>query len=207
MSNHVGINALVFLSDNRLLIPRRKNSSTISKNRVTSSIAVMLNFPDENKNDTKNAEITVEYLLKENIYKNLSDRVKLPKDAIKREETEIKFLGFGQNIYEGGKPQFYFSVKLNNIDTAMYWKKRSEYEEELKRLNKKEFLDVDKCMYVANYESFRYGKSTVKFDVYDKRDRTHRVNVGYEMSYLCNLWHYEKCKESSTKSSVAVQRN
>lgn len=197
MSNHVGINALVFLSDNRLLIPRRKNSSTISKNRVTSSIAVMLNFPDENKNDTKNAEITVEYLLKENIYKNLSDRVKLPKDAIKREKTEIKFLGFGQNIYEGGKPQFYFSVKLNNIDTAMYWKKRSEYEEELKRLNKKEFLDVDKCMYVANYESFRYGKSTVKFDVYDKRDRTHRVNVGYEMSYLCNLWHYEKCKDTA----------
>jgi len=202
MSNHVGINALVFLKDGELLIPRRKNDSTISKNKITSSIAVMLNFPEEYKNDPKKAVISVEYLLKENIFKNLSSRVKLPEKEIKREETQIDFLGFGQNIYEGGKPQFYFCVKLNNIDAKVYWEKRKEYEDEQKRQNKKEFLDVDKCMYVADFDSFRYGKNCVKFKALKKNGKTRKVKVGFEMSYLCNLWHYEACKEGKQEENV-----
>lgn len=196
MSNHIGINALVFLSDGRLLIPKRKNSSTISKNKVTSSIAVMLNFPNESKTDTKSAVITAEYLLRDNIFKNLSDRVRLPASAIDAAETEIQFLGFGQNIYEGGKPQFYFAVKLNNIDTATYFAKKGEYEEEQRRLHKKEILDVDKCMYAADYDSFLYQKGGVRFNAYDDRGKHLRLKANYEMSYLCNLWHYEKSKEN-----------
>jgi hypothetical protein len=99
MSNHVGINALVFLKDGRLLIPRRKTSATISKNKVTSSIAIMLSFPEEFKNNPREAEITADYLLRSNIFKNLSDRVKLPQDAVDEKQTDITFLGFGQNIY------------------------------------------------------------------------------------------------------------
>lgn len=196
MSNHVGINALVFLSDGRLLIPRREASSTISKNQITSSIAVMLNFPNEYKHDPKSAQISAEYLLRGNIFKNLSDRVKLPQSAIDEAQTQITFLGFGQNIYEGGKPQFYFAVKLNNIDTHTYFEKRDEYFAEQKRLGKKDFLDVDKCMYVADYQSFTYQKGFVKFTVYDKNSKASHATAGYEMSYLCNLWHYEKCKQT-----------
>ena len=195
MSNHIGINALVFLSDGRLLIPRRKNSATISKNKITSSIAVMLTFPNECSGDTKHAVITKDYLLRGNIIKNLSDRVKLPATAICEDQTEIAFLGFGQNIYEGGKPQFYFSVKLNNIDTATYFAQRSIFEAEQKRLHKKEVIDVDQCMYVADYESFRYVKNCVEFTVHSPKGKTSKVKTGYEMSYLCNLWHYNEWKE------------
>ena len=203
MSNHIGINAVVFLSDGRLLVPRRGNSSTISKNKVTSSIAVMLNFPDEYKNDVKNVEISTDYLLRGNIMKNLSDRVKLPKGAVAEDEVEIKFLGFGQNIYEGGKPQFYFSVELKNIDTATYFAKREEYLEEQKRSNKEEIIDVDKCMYVADYSSYRYEKSFVKFKAYTESNKPFAVKCGYEMSYLCNLWHYEKTKKAARAALVA----
>ena len=195
MSNHIGINGLVFLSDGRLLIPRRKGSSTISKNKITSSIAVMLNFPNECKNDPRSAVISADYLLKGNIFKNLSDRVKLPADVIDEEQTEIKFLGFGQNIYEGGKPQLYFAVKLNNVDTRMYFEKRSEFFAEQKRLGHKDIIDVDKCMYVADYESFSYIKDMVHFTVYDKKGKPSKAKAGYEMSYLCNLWHYNKYME------------
>lgn len=197
MSNHIGINGLVFLSDGRLLIPRRKTSSTISKNKITSSIAVMLNFPNEFSHNPKDAQITTDYLLRGNIIKNLSDRVKLPKDAIDEAQTEIVFLGFGQNIYEGGKPQFYFMVKLNNIDTATYFRKRKEYIDEQKRAGKKDFIDVDKCMYVADYNSFKYVKGQVKFTTYNEHNKPSRSTAGYEMSYLCNLWHYEKHKSSA----------
>lgn len=197
MSNHVGINGLVFLSDGRLLIPQRKGNSTISKNKITSSIAVMLNFPNEQANNPRQAVISADYLLKGNIFKNLSDRVKLPSDAINEAQTEIRFLGFGQNIYEGGKPQFYFTVHLHNIDTPTYYRKRKEFFAEQKRLGKKDFLDADKCMYVADYESFHYGKNTVKFTVHNESDSTSEVTAGYEMSYLCNLWHHEKTKEKA----------
>ena len=192
MSNHIGINALVFLSDGRLLIPRRKNSATISKNKITSSIAVMLTFPNECSGDPKHAVITKDYLLHGNIIKNLSDRVKLPAEAVCEDQTEITFLGFGQNIYEGGKPQFYYSVKLNNVDTETYFAQRKVFEAEQKRLHKKEVIDVDQCMYVADYDSFRYVKNCVEFTVHSPKGKTSKVRTGYEMSYLCNLWHYNE---------------
>ncbi len=196
MSNHIGINALVFLSDNRLLVPRRKADSTISKNKITSSIAVMLNFPNEHASDPRDAVISADYLLKGNIIKNLSDRVKLPSDAIDETMTDISFLGFGQNIYEGGKPQFYFVVKLNNIDTTAYFEKRSLFFAEQKKLGKKEFLDVDRCMYVADYNSYNFHKDFVTFTAYTSDGKPFKTKARYEMSYLCNLWHYKKSLES-----------
>lgn len=204
MSNHIGINALVFLSDGRLLIPRRKTSSTISKNKVTSSIAVMLNFPDEAKNDPKHATISAEYLLHGNILKNLSDRVKLPKNTVKESEVEIEFLGFGQNIYEGGKPQFYYAVKLKNIDTATYFAQRKVYLAEQKKAGIRDLIDVDKCMYIADYSTFRYVDNFITFTAYTPNGTPRKIRVGYEMSYLCNLWHYEKTNLSfAPKNSSA----
>lgn len=200
MSNHVGINALVFLSDGRLLIPRRQSSATISKNKITSSIAIMLGFPDEYKSNPREARISADYLLRSNIFRNLSDRVKLPREVIDEKQTDIQFLGFGQNIYEGGKPQFYFAVTLKNIDTRTYFQQREAFIAEQKRLGRKEILDVDKCMYAADYDSFRYRKNQVRFTTYNKNNRASHAVAGYEMSYLCNLWHYEKSRHSGKAS-------
>lgn len=198
MSNHVGINALVFLSDGRLLVPQRKADSTISKNKVTSSIAVMLTFPKAYENDPKNAFITAKYLLCDNIIKNLSDRAKLLEDDIDESKTDVRFLGFGRNIYEGGKPQMYFAVKLNNIDTKKYFEARKKYFAEQKRLGKKEVLDVDKRMFVVDWKTMAFEKDGMSFTAYNMRrekERAHKLFAGYEMSYLCNLWHYQQAGE------------
>ena len=192
MSNHIGKNGLVFLSDGRLLVPRRKSDSTISKNKVTSSIAVMLNFPEESKNNPKNAEITREYLLYGNIIKNLSKRVKIPQAAIVEAETDIEFLGFGRNIYEGGKPQFYYAVRLRNIDTPTYFALRSKFIAKQKEDGDEDVLDADRTIYAADYSSFKFSGGHLIFDAYDKKGKRTSKNVEYEMSYLCNLWHYER---------------
>lgn len=185
MSNHIGINALVFLSDNRLLLPRRKANATISKNKITSSIAIMLDLP-------ASGEVTAEYLLKENIKNNLSKRLKIRKETVEKLKYDIEFLGFGQNIYEGGKPQFYFAVDLKDFDTSQYFAERKAFLKAARKNKEMDNLDVDKCIYAADYNTFKYKKDKVKFTAYNKRSKANKIKVGYERSFLCNLWHYEK---------------
>ena len=185
MSNHIGINALVFLSDNRLLLPRRNAKATISKNKITSSIAIMLDLP-------KSGEVTAEYLLKDNIVNNLSKRLKICEETVKKLDYTIEFLGFGQNIYEGGKPQFYYAVKINDFTTEQYYESRKMFLKEEKKKKKKDRLDVDKCVYAADYNTFKYKKDKVKFTAYNQKARKRNIKVGYERSFLCNLWHYKE---------------
>ncbi len=184
MSNHIGINALVFLSDGRLLVPRRKKDSTVSKNRVTSSIAVKLDFPAGKR------VVDTEHLMRGTIIDNLGARLNLSRDQLNLDQIEIDFLGFGQNIYEGGKPQFYYAVRLTDIDTAAYFKLCEGRAGTVG-------LDIDRLIYVADYESFRFYKGDLRFSAIDpatgKRKRA-SVHTKCEMSYLCNLWHYEQQK-------------
>ncbi len=182
MSNHVGINALVFLSDGALLVPRRNKASTISKNQITSSIAVKLDFPGEG------TAITADYLIRGNILDNLTKRLHIAPEDLHPEAIDIRFLGMGQSIYEGGKPQFYYSVVLNDMDTQRYYKLSNWFA-------KTPQIDVDRCIYVADYSTFRFKKDYVTFEGALPNKRRHRIKVKYEMSYLCNLWHYEESRK------------
>ena len=195
MSNHVGINALVFLGDGNLLIPRRKKDSTISKNKVTSSIAVKLNFPTDGRD-----EVDKHHFFYQNLIDNLSARTKIRPQDLSTEHIEVEFLGFGQNLYEGGKPQFYFAVYLKNIDSATYLRLPKIHDAWAK-------LDVDKCIYVADYRSFRFKKDRLSFLSVKKNGKVKKQTFECEMSYLCNLWHYEesrKLKESRQAERVAA---
>ncbi len=182
MSNHVGINGLVFLSDGRLLVPRRGGNSTISKNQITSSIAVKLNFPQGSD------EITPEYLFRGNIIDNLSARTKINKDDLHLDKIDIEFLGFGQNLYEGGKPQFYYAVHLRDIDTKKYLEINTAGKPGAR-------LDEDKYIYVADYDSYRFKKDKISFDIFDKKGKRKKITINYEMSYLCNIWHYDEYRK------------
>lgn len=182
MSNHIGINGLVFLSDGALLVPRRKNTSTISKNKVTASIAVKLNYP-RSGGDT----ITTEHFLYGNIIDNLSARTKIPATELHPEQIEVEFLGFGQSLYEGGKPQFYYAVHLKDIDSKKYLEICDDEDSGP--------IDVDKCIYVADYSSFHFKKDQLCFKALDKKNKWKQITCGYEISYLCNIWHYEESQK------------
>jgi len=189
MSNHVGINGLVFLSDGNLLVPHRRGDSTISKNKVTSSIAVKLNFPK-----TGEKTVTAEHLLYGNIIDNLSARTRIPAKYLDRSCIDVHFLGFGQSVYEGGKPQFYYVVRLNGIDTKTYCR-ISAIDDDYSS------IDVDKCIYVADYSTYRFdGKKHLSFEYVTEKGKRKRTLLGYEMSYLANLWHYEQWKAKQAQN-------
>ncbi len=143
MSNHIGINALVYLKDGELLLPRRSGNSTISKNLITSSIAIMLLLPPDNK-------ISAEYLFKDCILEGLVSRTKMKPEWIQESQIDIEFLGFGQNPYEGGKPQFYYSVKMKDVGRKEYIKELCRQKEEEKKKAAEQsaednIIDYSKC--------------------------------------------------------------
>ncbi len=191
MSNHIGINALVFLDDGELLLPRRKGSATISKNQVTSSIAMMLNIPKDNK-------ITKEYLLEGCIKEGLISRTRMNPAWLTEKDISITFLGFGQNVYEGGKPQLYYTVHVKGL-------KREEYLSYVISQNKKEersIIDQDKYVYVVDTKSMRFkNDDDLAFTTIDARikkgkyvEKRKKVVADYEQSFICNIW-YEHNKQ------------
>lgn len=188
MSNHIGINGLVFLSDGFLVVPQRNKASTISKNRVTSSIAVRLEFPKAGGQD-----ITCEHLMDGTIRDNLANRLHLSEEEVKRAQPEIQFLGFGKNVYEGGKPQFYYAVRLRALSSEQYLnilKKRPAPDSSR--------LDQDKCIHIADYHTMKFVRDgRLTFKVLCSRKRMKKVTVEYEMSYLNNLWHYKQANKDN----------
>ncbi len=187
LSNHIGINALVFLRDDTILIPRRKNDATISKNMITSSIATRLTFPS-----LPSEKISREYLFHDNVIKSLTGRLKIPAEEVAKLDVDVQFLGVGQNIYEGGKPQMYFAVKIRNLDSAGYYKWQEACAQEGK-------IDVDKCTYLVDYASMKFVKDdAISFDYWDvKTDKKKNITLGFEKSFACNIWHFENWKYKS----------
>ena len=215
MSNHVGINGLVFLKGKYLLIPRRKFNATISKNKITSSIATMLKFPKGSNSDLHSIKITKKHLFYDNIVDSLTDRVKIKtyksenksitpngesadntiplndNIIVSEDKIDVRFLGFGRNIYEGGKPQMYFAVNLD-ITVEEFWANHQQCIKELKNDKDTDYrLDQDRCIYVAKWNSLKLKKDNMFFEVLNKKGtKTRRIKSECEFSYLCNLWHY-----------------
>lgn len=166
-SNHIGINALVFLKDDWLIIPHRSMTSTISKNQMTSSVATYF-IPPSGPDG-----LTPDYLLRENVINYLQTDLQIPSDHLER--CHVDFLGFGRNIYEGGKPQFYFSVHLTDLEKEKYVKPKDA-----------KFLDRNKEYYLGDFKTMQFKNGYLHF----KSDRRKSISLEPEKSFLCNLWHY-----------------
>ena len=185
MSNHIGINGLVFLNDGHLIVPRRRNDSIISKNKVTSSIAVKFNFQ---KGKQPYEKITTEHLFKNCILEALDTRLHLKDEYIETSENiQIEFLGLGSNIYEGGKPQMYFAVFLKDVDLKTYYSLIGNKKHKTK-------LDQDKAIYPVKYAEIKFDKKgNLVLPCYIEKHHTYEnIVLGYEKSFLCNIWHYQQ---------------
>jgi len=184
LSNHLGINALVYLEDGHVLLPQRKGNSTISKNCLTASIATRLTFPNN-----KPCRITKEYLFEENIYDNLGARLSIDVTALGKENVEVYFLGLGQNIYEGGKPQAYFIVHLKGVT-------RDNFTELcLKKKESGQIIDIDKRVLMVDSASIRVDKSNqyLLLNHYDEKKKKYRKGkFVFERSLMCNFWHTQQ---------------
>lgn len=108
LGNQIGINALVALNDDVVLLPRRSWNSTVSKNKITASIAMALEDYDKCQR-----KLSSQDLLRNCIVNGLVHRVGIPFHDAKRIISNIVFLGMGRIINWGGKPQMYYYVELN----------------------------------------------------------------------------------------------
>lgn len=125
MSNHIGYGAFVFHGD-AMILCCRGGTSTISKNKFTAGLAFGLseneliashdplngkNFverdPKLNESDLFAGALLVQ------LAKNLALPLKYLRDCYQKNKIKIHTLGFGQLVYTGGKPQFYFAVVID----------------------------------------------------------------------------------------------
>lgn len=185
MANQIGINALVFLKDGSLLMPKRGKNATISKGMVTSSIAMAFELKNEN--------LTSDALLQESIVTGLTERLYLPTEIISKTKVEIVFLGFGQSVVWGGKPQFYFCVWLD-MDARQY------VFNSINVSRKGKTIDKDKKILLVRdielYEHSDFLKLTCLAErsllMRNKEKNVIRVHRA-ENSFFCNCYHLKKC--------------
>ena len=183
LSNHIGINALVFLNDGHVIFPQRRRDSTISKNCITSSIATRLTFP------FGKSVIDKKYLFEDCVYQGLQKRLFFDLNKLHKEDVEIKFLGVGQNIFEGGKPQMYFVVNLKNVNI----KNIESYMYKLSVVDSK--IDNDKRFHYAKYDELEFTKNEAvislnSYNIKTKKYKSHKLTC--ERSLLANIWHYQQ---------------
>lgn len=106
MSNHIGINAILFVG-NKMLLPRRTGSATMSKGQLTSSLAFGLTEADYTKMRQETFGETINHILLNKLYDlYLKDFTPLYRQG----SVNIYFLGLGRLINTGGKPQFYYAI-------------------------------------------------------------------------------------------------
>jgi len=189
LSNHIGINALVFFNDEKegehILFPQRKKDSTITKNGVTASIASRLLFPKGKET------IDEQFLFNDCIYDLLEKRLDIDLSKIGKENIVISFLGIGQNIYEGGKPQMYFSVFLKGVNLSNYQSMLNNSHHDSSK------IDKDKAIHVTKLSTSAFVKdgAFMKIDSYDFKKNKYRSYILVpERSLIANIWHYTQSK-------------
>lgn len=109
LSNHLGFNGFVETSDNKFIFVRRNSNLSIGKNTLATSIGASLKTEyclNENRQLTLN-------LLSNGIRKEIFDELNILID----DDVDMSkcIFAFYRDMVEGGKPQFLFHYKLNNI--------------------------------------------------------------------------------------------
>lgn len=117
MSNHIGINALLFLVENGtryLVMPHRGKDATVVKDGVTASLATRLMVEGYEK-ATNKEEYIKETCVREEIKKKLpwtKDEKKKTDLTSLLDNMKICFLGLARDPYEGGKPTLFYTIDL-----------------------------------------------------------------------------------------------
>lgn len=180
LSNHFGVNALVFLTDDThrdayLLLPHRKNTATVAKNSLTASIATRLEMTNELFFEHGYEDhMTFDYIEKACVQDNISNSIWV-KGEWAQNKTEIHFLGLSRDIYEGGKPTLFYVVYLA-ATPAEYKKAREDYKaKKTKKTEESEFRLPEPTHSIDEVETVHIAQwSTVNMqEVYD--EKTHAL--------------------------------
>lgn len=173
-SNHIGINAMVFLGD-ELIFTLRGSTGTISKNMLTSTVAIGVSEEDYVN------EYTFEDNIRERIVANkLGEMLHLEKakvdELLYSGKMKVHCMGFGRHIYMGGKPQFYYAVTIEKGSVSINTEKA-----QLENV-----VDFNECMIpVTRLELTKQDGYVLKLTTADGK----KIKREAERSFFVNYWH------------------
>ena len=137
LSNHFGVNALIFLrngekEDGWLLMPHRRNDATVAKNSVTASMATRLKMEKHYFANEYADRMTADYMEHVYVEDNVAGAMWVTADWLKAHPARVDFLGLSRDIYEGGKPTLFYAVYVD-ADPEAYLQGRAEWDEKEKQ--------------------------------------------------------------------------
>ncbi|MCH5351125.1 MAG: hypothetical protein J1F39_04055 [Clostridiales bacterium] len=195
MSNHIGFGAFIFYG-NSMIVTHRGGNATLSKNQFTSALAFGFSEDDlrtvhdafeddEPKAGERFPLLSTEDLTTGILLVRMAGLFKMPVPRVRElyasNKIHIHSLGFGQLVYTGGKPQFYYAIVIDE-DVELSPEKDKE-----KDKDKKREIDFNKNIVFAD------GMTLVKNDGYvlklKKRGSTKTVKAEAEKSFFINYWH------------------
>ncbi|MCH5162264.1 MAG: hypothetical protein J1G38_02100 [Clostridiales bacterium] len=194
MSNHIGFGAFIFYG-NSMIVAHRGGNATLSKNQFTAALAFGFSEDDLRKvhdplgSEQKAAErfpvLTADDLLVGILLVRMGDALNMPiprvRELYEQKKITIHTLGFGQLIYTGGKPQFYFAIVIDKSVDLCPQKDKQQIREQKKK------IDFNKNMVFADgIELVKEGGHVLRL----KKSGTDKTVKGEaEKSFFVNYWH------------------
>lgn len=148
LSNHLGFNGFVETSDNRIIFVKRSQNVSIGKETLADSIGASLKVK---YCFNSNRELTEDGLYN-TIVKEIDDELKI--NSIKPDDVRNSIFAFYRDLVEGGKPQFLFYFKLNNMTVKQFEEnfRNSTPKKKLKKDRKNGIIDGNKFYYYSVQE-------------------------------------------------------
>lgn len=175
MSNHIGINAILFVG-NKMLLPRRAGSATMSKGQLTSSLAFGLTEADYTKMCQKTFGETINLIL---LNKLRDLYLKDLTEMYLQGSVHIYFLGLGRLINTGGKPQFYYAITAPKGSISY-----------INPLAENRIDGYNKIFEVSGIEPETDGSFELTLFVDHRRRKTQKLhNKKAEISFFANYYH------------------
>jgi len=173
-ANQIGFNCLVVLSDNTIILPRRSQNATYSKNKVTASLTGRLPMTLK----TGSTEKDLEQFIKTEAKTTLGFTDELLNNA------SCKICSITRNLYEGGKPQIYFLLRFPDFSSDDYYHLRNKDLELHEDENK---LDRNVRLHITDIDSIKFIGKKDRIKMNNKFEKKRKINVKPEKSFFVNL--------------------
>lgn len=112
LSNHLGFNAVVETTDNKIVFVKRSQKLSIEKNNLGLGIQASVKCINQDINNNN---------IKKCIYKAIYKEAKDELNVIKNQISSCNVISIYRNLVEGGKPQLLVYIKLNITSREIYF--------------------------------------------------------------------------------------
>lgn len=174
-SNHLGFNGFIELSDNNIIFVKRKDNLSIGKKTLGCSIGASLKskyaLNDDRKCDVDGLNRSIIKEIKDELNIDIDEKIDLTKNIF----------CFCRDIVEGGRPQFIFYYKVENLNKEQFLEKFKSRDKKGEKNNIK--TDGNKFVFLNRNE---IQKCEIRIDGITFPENTQRRKKSYPMVALAS---------------------